>query len=662
MLTDIPTPHRWRTIWAGLAALIVILAGGLRLATYDFALPYVDHPDEPTIYLKAQEWRGLHDMDGHARAYPPGTVAVNYVVQRALEATDRAGLSPTTRVMRAISALLNGLTLLAVMASARRLGGPFAAVTAGAIWVSTPVLLETGVYALADPWVFLLVALAVWLALEATLDETRRAWIIGSGAAGMIAAVFKYPAGSVLVVTGAALLVQLWRTPRQGIRHSAILVGLGSATAVYLLAIYRAGRFLERETDLAAETRTNGFVNLLNWDRVSNNLYYALWTLDVERVLIIGGIGLLAGIIAWRRGLPRASGIGVGLVLVAALGIGWQSAMFSDVAPDHRLRDVIPITHLLTILFGVGAAQVAALLRTERSRHAAQVALLLGVLIIWGGDIRATWELAQDRQLADRRAVVRAWADAVLEPGTVLLGPENEKTFNPFWGNSAAEKWFPWWIAPDVLEHSVAAWRADYGISYALLNRGTRDALAATETGRAFLDDLLLLNEFSAPPEQRGPEMAFYRLWGMDVKQRARFGPAIHLRGYDVSAEQLAPGETLTLRFYWRASAPPASNLALFVHLTPLDAVTILAQADGAPGVPSRPTLLWTDPDETIISQPVHLPIPADLPPGTYQVRIGLYDYATFARLPVYPDPAPGAPADGDSLPLLRVTVTPPDG
>jgi hypothetical protein len=112
---------------------------------------------------------------------------------------------------------------------------------------------------------------------------------------------------------------------------------------------------------------------------------------------------------------------------------------------------------------------------------------------------------------------------------------------------------------------------------------------------------------------------------------------------------QAAPGETITLRFYWQARNTPATNYSLFMHLTHADSAEPLAQADGAPAAPERPTLTWDDPGETIIGQPFTLTIPANLDSGDYILRIGLYDFISGERLPARAD---GESGDAWELPL----------
>jgi hypothetical protein len=659
MVVSKAPPHQrpFETFLIVLLVLILTLASLSRLLTYRFSLPYIDNPDEPTLYLKAQEWRGLFDLQGHARGYPPAIVALNYITQTGLEKLGQKGASPTIGVLRFISAIVNIVTLALVMASAYVVGGLFAAVVAGIVWAASSTLLEDGVYALADPWIYMFAVLALWLALVSVYDEWRRSWSVWSGVAGLVAVLFKYPALALLSVSGVAILFQLWLDPRRGRRYLLTMIALGGITAFYLLFIYRIGRFVNRDTPVATETRENGLINLMNWDRISNNLYYAIWPLNINLFAAICLVGALALVVTWRRRMPGVRLMGIVLVVVAIVSIPWLSAMFSLVNPGHRLRDVLPATTVACILFGVAAAQVAYLVRTKYLRQLLQIGLLLLAVFAYRSELEKSWRVIEDRRLPDWRVDARAWADAVLDPGTVLVDRVNEKTFNPYWGNSEVQKWFSWWrtdTIPSILEYSVDEWRDERGMSYALFSLSTCNGLSETPEGQSFLDQLLLLREFKAPPKKRGPEMAFYRLWRMNVEERILFGDGISLLGYDRSAEEVRPGGKIQLRFYWQASTPPQTNYSLFVHLTPMSDITILSQIDGAPGVETRPTMLWTEPSETIISHLFELQIPPDLEPGPYQIRIGLYDYVSFARLPILDEQGH---IQGDSFPLMILTV-----
>jgi len=103
----------------------------------------------------------------------------------------------------------------------------------------------------------------------------------------------------------------------------------------------------------------------------------------------------------------------------------------------------------------------------------------------------------------------------------------------------------------------------------------------------------------------------------------AQFGESIRLDGYTLEAK--ADGLQLTL--YWQATAAPDFDYTTFVHIVDADG-NIAAQSDSQPRGGQYPTSIWVEgeivEDERFIS----------VPPGEYQVYIGLYRWDTGERLP----------------------------
>jgi 4-amino-4-deoxy-L-arabinose transferase-like glycosyltransferase len=111
----------------------------------------------------------------------------------------------------------------------------------------------------------------------------------------------------------------------------------------------------------------------------------------------------------------------------------------------------------------------------------------------------------------------------------------------------------------------------------------------------------------------------------------ARFGALGILETVEVLAPALLPRERLLVRATYRATAPTAVPYKVFVHLYEGD--RIFAQHDAQPASELRPTTGW-QPGEVIVDQ-LSLRLPPDLPPGDYQLRLGLYAVDTQQRLPV---------------------------
>ncbi len=106
----------------------------------------------------------------------------------------------------------------------------------------------------------------------------------------------------------------------------------------------------------------------------------------------------------------------------------------------------------------------------------------------------------------------------------------------------------------------------------------------------------------------------------------AIFGNAIELVGYD----QLVTETAVNLTFYWRSLAPVMADYDLFVHL--LDEHGNLAsQVDQQPVEGLAPTSQWQPGD--VIRHSVTLPLPPELPGGSYDLRAGLYLRETGERL-----------------------------
>lgn len=113
----------------------------------------------------------------------------------------------------------------------------------------------------------------------------------------------------------------------------------------------------------------------------------------------------------------------------------------------------------------------------------------------------------------------------------------------------------------------------------------------------------------------------------------ARFGEAIRLEGYSLVASTLAPGDILQLTLFWRAEATPAARYKVFVHVTAAPDAPPVAQQDGEPGGGLRLTTAWLPGEQIADNHGVLLP--PDMPPGEYQLAVGLYNVLDGERLPI---------------------------
>jgi hypothetical protein len=104
----------------------------------------------------------------------------------------------------------------------------------------------------------------------------------------------------------------------------------------------------------------------------------------------------------------------------------------------------------------------------------------------------------------------------------------------------------------------------------------------------------------------------------------------IHLLGADLPPATAVPGEPLSLTLYWQAQRGTVRPYTVFTHLVAADE-SLAAQQDNWPVNGQWPPTCW-QPGEIVVDR-VQLSLPADLPPGEYQLFTGLYDARDGTRL-----------------------------
>ncbi|MCA9979816.1 MAG: hypothetical protein KDD89_03265 [Anaerolineales bacterium] len=107
-----------------------------------------------------------------------------------------------------------------------------------------------------------------------------------------------------------------------------------------------------------------------------------------------------------------------------------------------------------------------------------------------------------------------------------------------------------------------------------------------------------------------------------------QFGDQLTLRGYRLASLETS---TLNLLLFWEAEGPTTRPYTVFNHLLN-DQGELVAQQDNWSLNGQWPTTCW-QPGSQLIDQ-YHIPIPPDLPPGTYTLYTGLYDGRDQSRLP----------------------------
>jgi hypothetical protein len=137
----------------------------------------------------------------------------------------------------------------------------------------------------------------------------------------------------------------------------------------------------------------------------------------------------------------------------------------------------------------------------------------------------------------------------------------------------------------------------------------------------------------------------------------ARFEDVATLLGYDLDlpAGGVRAGASVTLTVYYRSERATSADYTRFVHVFSAEQ-GMAGQADSPPQQGLNPTWSW-QPGEVIVDQIV-VPLAPAAAPGTYTIRLGLYDPAAEgARLTVF-DQA-GNPLPDGTVDLAELSLEP---
>jgi len=114
--------------------------------------------------------------------------------------------------------------------------------------------------------------------------------------------------------------------------------------------------------------------------------------------------------------------------------------------------------------------------------------------------------------------------------------------------------------------------------------------------------------------------------------QGVNFEGKVELVGYKLEETPVQPGETIHLTLYWRALAEMGKDYTVFTHLID-EENRIWAQHDSQPQGGQHPTSQWVE-GEVVVDEH-ELILANDVPPGEYQIEVGMYDWGSGERLAV---------------------------
>lgn len=652
---------RLRVNYAAVAVLGAIILGALaiRLLTFERFLPFMDYTDETWYYGFAQQSRGINDvyLDMTAHTAPPLQA---YVSGRILALADAVSPYPWALPsvhrywLRAWAVIMGMVTTLAIVWGGWQLGGWGAAAFAAFIWAFHPRIVNINSLAVADPYMYMFIALTLAISIRAWQAESPR-WLLLALLTGIGAIYSKYWIATAVVPFVLTALYLTWRSPRRMLPWLAGYAVIAAASAFYLLGVVNplgnAQGLREVQT-----FRASGLQLAFDLSRITRNLRFALY--PIAQPLFYGGAVLGIGAYVYNRrhklNTPDLKLVAM-LLIFCILTLMMASTFTVSRLEAGKLRHVLSPAIGFMLLWGLAlsqAQQMIAHLTRERGRwlHWSALAAVPLIVLATHAPVFAAQNasLVRNYQKTHVAEVVWNWTDDSLpREGLVWLddGSALATLWNRPWGGYDGSRPFEWWHeAPEDLIQQTPDELIERNITHLIFTNDDINEDMALPGMQDFLAQLLLMKTLPLPDVftwhddilENVEEAYIYRVMPPQQPVGVTFGEQIQLIGYDSSAAgTLQPADAVTLRFFWQADAMPTANYSVFIHLTPLDSREVLAQADGAPALPTRPTLTWDDPDEVLVSDVFTLAVPDDLPAGTYRGLIGLYDFNTGERLPV---------------------------
>src|SRR5258708_17889801 len=285
---------RQRRLWWTVLGSIILVGALLRFTGYRFGLPYFQNFDEPWFFYEALFQRGLLPWWLHPNP-SQGLIGLYKLAQIIAEGlTHQAATRSVTEIiisLRFVSVILSLVTLVIIGLCARELAGDIAGWLAAAIWAVIPLVVYHSFTAIAEPWMMLLGALALYTAVltlrrESIIHPLLSVW------AGLAAFTFKY---SMFSFAGIGLLFAAWRfltvPPSQRTRWGRVIAFQIASIVIFLAWMVAFGGMIK---DVSSPSREMAQViqqpltGLTKEGIIPKIVYASFWQLGTTPLLFAG--------------------------------------------------------------------------------------------------------------------------------------------------------------------------------------------------------------------------------------------------------------------------------------------------------------------------------------------------------------------------------------
>lgn len=615
--------------WGWLSIGIVLLAFGLRVPVTTHALPYVHHIDEPNFYRLAQDWRGQLNAgwrNNWLAGYPPGYIHLYAATMNGVDTLQQLDLHRDMYryvfIMRMVSVFADVFILVLLMWLIRDLSTPLASLLGGLFYALSAEFIQYSALAQPDPITTLLVLLTVIASVQALRHHSGR-WALMATILGLLATIFKYSAGPILLLPACYYLRDLWRRRWRAVPGGALALGLVMSVAYYLLFV-EGGASLDNSE--GAQARLYFWQNLTNprrWENVLHTIFGSIgW----------GPIGLATmGLVGWLL-RPRLKRDESAKLAFPAADVGWialGSLCILVLVPIYMaqlgywVRYIWPVAVLWIVIAATLYGHFAGF---WRGFVWITVALALAYL-----SETATFVIEHYTRPHTFTIAQRWFADNV--PAGSVIWIESEPIYRSLsrydGGYTGVPEFERVYLSNDeMLTAAVSA-----TLDYAYLNAGQIVGWPRQDTLPP-RDALTLLKRFESATYLGEPAYVF--TFDPVARQDRNIvwqsgDTTLILEG--IAATRSPDGTTIDINSYWRVGAAlPSVDYSYMVYLAPFDDPTaVRLQHDGPLG--QRRTSTWDDPDELLRGEIAPLGLPDDLPAGAYRLGLVVYYWATGERL-----------------------------
>ncbi len=181
--------------------------------------------------------------------------------------------------------------------------------------------------------------------------------------------------------------------------------------------------------------------------------------------------------------------------------------------------------------------------------------------------------------------------------------------------------------------------------------------------------DIRLIEEYSQEPYHKilnqdppaglplaaGQSLTLTVSGGTTVTLQTNLADVIWLDAANLPNDQFKPGQTIDLTLFWRGQRKISTPYTVFVHLIDPNG-HLVQQIDTEPVAGTAPTPAWT-PNVTVTDR-YAMEIPPNLPPGVYQLRVGMYPTGQPLNRLLVVDPGK-TEVEQDSILIRRITILP---